>query len=494
MNFDEYRKYDGLGLAKLIATGQITSAECLEVAIARSEKINPVINAVVVRMNEIARARSHQPLSGPFAGVPFLIKNLEQQYAGALTANGCRGLKDSSQRPAHHAEITQRWLDSGVVVFGQTNTPEFGLTPTTEPIIFGPTNNPWDVSRSPGGSSGGSAAAVAAGVVPMAGGNDVGGSIRIPASMCGLFGFKPGRGRTPWGPEHGEVMHGAAVNHVLTRSVRDSAAMLDASHGSEMPASFHLAPPTRPYLQEVMREPGRLRIAYSVISPLGSEISPEAVLAVHNSAKLLDKLGHDVVACSPAIDWSQLFMDLMTMMYANAAFFVARTQKETGCSKNGFEPDTLIMAGFGRALRADEYVASLARWEDYRRITNNFLAEHDVFMTPTVAFPPPLTGANATPRHEQVLVNLLQSLGLSRKLLNSARLREKVFSTLQLVPFTELANLTGTPAMSVPLHWTAEGLPIGVHFMAGPSKEDLLFRLASQLEQAQPWFDNVPPS
>jgi amidase len=492
MHFEEYRKYDGLGLAQPIAAGEITGAECLAVARARSEKVNPLLNAIVVPMDDVALARARCLLSGPFAGVPFLSKNLEQQYAGILSANGCRALKESSLRPTDHAEITRRWLQSGIVIFGQTNTPEFGLMPVTEPRAFGPSRNPWDVSLSPGGSSGGSAAAVAAGIVPMAGGNDVGGSIRIPASMCGLFGFKPGRGRTPWGPDHGEVMHGAAVHHVLTRSVRDSAAMLDASHGSEMCASFLLAPPARPYQQELTRDPGRLRIAFSVASPLGTDISPEAVIAVQNAAELLEHLGHEVEADSPAIDWPQFFTDVMTMMYANAAFFVTRTQKETGCSKHGFEPDTLVMARFGRAIRADEYVASLARWEDYRRVTNSFLARHDVFMTPTVAFPPPAIGANATPRYEYGLVDLLQSCGLSRRLLGSARLKDKVISTLQRVPFTELANLTGTPAMSVPLHWSADGLPVGVHFMAGPAKEDVLFRLASQLEKAQPWFGKVP--
>lgn len=493
MNFHEYRQHDGLGLAKFVAAGDVTASELLEIAIARTEAINPKINAVIVRMDEIARQRVRDTLTGPFSGVPFLLKNLEQQYAGVLSAHGCKGIKDSNIRPTQHAEITRRWLNSGVVIFGQTNTPEFGLAPVTEPLIFGPTNNPWNLARSPGGSSGGSAAAIAAGIVPMAGGNDVGGSIRIPAAVCGLFGFKPGRGRTPCGPEHGELMHGAAVNHLLTRSVRDSAAMLDASHGKERPASFHVAPPERPYLQEVGRDPGILRIAFSARSPLGAEISPEAVLAVNNTAMLLESLGHQVEIREPSIDWAQMFDDVLTMMYANAAFFIAQTQKATGCGKDGFEPDTVLMAGFGRAIRADEYVTSLARWLDYQRITNEFLSGYDVYMTPTVAFPPPLTGENASPRHQQRIVNFLQSLGMSRILRRSSKLQEKVRDTLKQVPFTELANLTGTPAMSVPLHWTSDALPLGVHFMTGPSQEGLLFRLAAQLEQAQPWFSRVPP-
>ena len=491
MSFSAYRQHDGLGLARLVASGEVTASELLEIAITRTEAVNPTINAVVVRMNALARARCNDVLTGPFAGVPFLSKNLEQDYAGVMSANGCKGVMRSKMVPAKHSEITQRWLRSGVVIAGQTNTPEFGLLPITEPLLFGPTKNPWNLARSPGGSSGGSAAAVAAGIVPMAGGNDVGGSIRIPAAVCGLFGFKPGRGRTPWGPERGETMHGAASQHVLTRSVRDSAAMLDATHGSELPASFHIVPPERPYLQEVGRDPGKLRIAFSDSSPVG-DISPDAVLAVNDAARLLMSLGHEVEMAAPAIDWEQMFADVMTMMYANAAFVVTQVQTATGCGKEGFEPDTLLMAAFGRAIRADEYVASLGRWQDYQRITNQFLSSYDVFMTPTVAFPPPLTGENATPRHEQVVVGWLQAMGMSRVLLRSAKLKEKVHGALRHIPFTELANLTGTPAMSVPLHWTPDGMPLGVHFMAAPSQEGLLFRLAAQLEQAQPWFHRVP--
>lgn len=492
MKFHEYRQHDGLGLAQLVAAGEVTASELLELALARTEAVNPSINAVIIPMEEIARQRVGASLDGPFAGVPFLLKNLEQNFAGVTTSNGCQGIKDKGILATRHAEITQRWLNAGVVIFGQTNTPEFGLAPITEPLAWGPTRNPWDLARSPGGSSGGSAAAIAAGIVPMAGGNDVGGSIRIPSAVCGLFGFKPGRGRTPSGPERGEMVHGAAIHHVLTRSVRDSAAMLDASHGKELAAAFHIAPPERPYLEEVVRPPERMRIAYGARSPLGTEVSPEAVLAVDNAAKLLESLGHFVEPAEPPIDWAQMFEDVLAMLYANTAVLVARTRQLTGCGNDGFEPDTLLMAGFGRVIRADDYAASLARWQDYQRIMNEFHLAYDVYMTPTVALPPPLIGEHATPVHEQKIVPLLQALGLSRTLLKSPRLQEKVHSTLKHVPFTELANLTGAPAMSVPLHWTPEGLPLGVHFMAGPSNEGLLFRLAGQLEQAQPWFARVP--
>lgn len=492
MKFDEYRKHDGLGLARLVRSGEVSAAELLEIALARTEAVNPDINALTIRMDQIARARARLPLTGVFSGVPFLLKDMEQQYAGVAYSNGCRALKNMGAAAENHSEITNRWLNAGVVIFGQTNAPELGLLPITEPLAWGATRNPWNLAHTPGGSSGGSAAAIAAGIVPMAGGNDVGGSIRIPAAACGLFGFKPGRGRTPWGPQRGEMMHGAASHHVLTRSVRDSAAMLDASHGSEVASPFHLAPPERPYLEEIGRSPGKLRIAFSVRSPIDTEVAAEAALAVTNATKLLESLGHHVEFAEPEIDWPQMFEDMTSMLYANSAAFVNQIRQLTACGNAGFEPDTLLMAGFGRAIRADEYTESLARWHDYQRIMNEFYLRYDVYMTPTVGTPPPLIGWGATPAHELKIVAFLQAIGMSRTLMKSSKLREKIRETLTFIPFTELANLTGVPAMTVPLHWTAEGLPLGVHFMAGPSSEGLLFRLAAQLEQAQPWFDRVP--
>lgn len=492
MHFDEYRQHDGLGLAALVARREVTAAELLEIALARMQAVNPRLNAVIVPMEDIARSRSRSPLHGPFAGVPFLAKNLKQDYAGVLSSCGCRGIKRHGSPATHHAEITRRWLDAGVVIFGQTNTPEFGLMPITEPSAWGPTRNPWSVDYSAGGSSGGAAAAVAAGMAPIAGGNDVGGSIRIPASACGLFGFKPGRARTPWGPERGEMMHGAAVNHVLTRSVRDSAAMLDATHGQELASSFHLRPPERPYLEEVMLQPEPLRIAFSTSSPLGTKVSDEAVSAVTKTARLLESLGHHVEDVEPPIEWRRMFKDLMTMMYVNAAFFVTEAKRAVGCGNEGFEVDTLIMANFGRAIGAEEFATGLARWNDYQRIMNMFFTAHDVYMTPTVAHPGHLIGALATPRHEQIMARTLQSLGASRWIRHSRQLEAKEQAMLAYVPFTELANLVGAPAMSVPLHWTEKNLPLGVHCMGAPSSEGRLFRLAAQLESAQPWFHKVP--
>lgn len=490
--FKEYGKYDALGLAELVRNKQVTPAELLEAAQARSNEVNPALNAIITPMDDIARARAREPLTGAFAGVPFLVKDLFQEHAGVPTAYGCKALKAARYTPTEHSEIVKRWLDAGVVIFGRTNTPEFGAKGITEPDAWGPARNPWNPEHTPGGSSGGSAAAVAAGIVPMAGGNDGGGSIRLPAGHCGLFGLKPGRGRTPWGPQYGELMHGAAMNHVLSRSVRDSAAMLDATEGPEIGSLFHVTPPPRPYLEEVGRDPGKLRIGFTVKSPIGTEVHPEAVKAVQDAAKLLESLGHHVEEAEPAIDGMQLAQDFITMWFANCAATVAQIKQQTGCGDDGFELDTLAMVAFGRALRAPEYVAGYLRWSEYSRQLGEFHQKYDLQMTPTMAMPPARVGEIHTPRWQQIAMKVLMTLGLTRVVLKSGMIEQMVRDNLKWVPFTQLGNLTGTPAMSVPLHWCANGLPLGVHFVAPHGGEGLLFRLAAQLESAQPWFNKRP--
>ncbi|HXG28131.1 MAG TPA: amidase [Nevskiales bacterium] len=517
MNFDEYRKHDGLGLAELVAKKEVTPAELLEVAIARAEAVNPKLNAIIIPMYDLARERARQALSGPFAGVPFLVKDLFQEYAGVRAAYGCKALKAANYTADAHAEITARWLKAGTVIFGRTNTPEFGAKGITEPDAWGPTRNAWNPAHTPGGSSGGSATAVAAGIVPMAGANDGGGSIRIPASACGLFGLKPGRGRTPWGPRYGELMHGAAMNHIVSRSVRDSAAMLDATHGPELGSLFRIEPPERPYIEEVTRDPGKLRIAFTTRSPIGMPVHPEAVRAVRETAQLLASLGHHVEGAEPEINGLQLAEDFITMWFANCAATVDEIKKQTGCGDSGFELDTLAMVAFGHASRASEYVAGYLRWSDYARKLGEFHQKYDLLMTPTWAMPPARIGEIVTPRWQQVAMKILMALGLTRVVLNSGMIEKMVQENLKWVPFTQLANLTGVPAMSVPLHWTTgeipapqpgdalhperkasqqppavPGLPMGVQFVAPHGGEGLLFRLAGQLEQAKPWFHRVP--
>jgi amidase len=489
----EYMKHDGLGLAELVRKKEVTPAELLEAAIQRADAVNPQINAIVMPMYEIARERAQAALDGPFAGVPFLVKDLFQEYAGVPTAYGCKALKAARFTPTENAEIVNRWLKSGTVIFGRTNTPEFGAKGITETEAWGPCRNPWNLGHTPGGSSGGSAAAVAAGVVPLAGGNDGGGSIRLPAGHCGLFGLKPGRGRTPWGPQYGELMHGAAMNHVLSRSVRDSAAMLDATHGPETSALFHIPPPERPYLEEVNREPGRLKIGFTTRSPIGTAVHPEAVRAVEDAARLLSSLGHHVEMAEPQIDGMQLAKDFLVMWFANCAATVDAVKKQTGSGNAGFELDTLAMAAFGHATRASEYVEGYLRWNDYARRLAEFHQKYDLLMTPTMALPPARVGEIVTPPLHLFLLRIVLALGLERAVLKSGIVEQMAQDNLKWVPFTQIGNLAGVPCMSVPLHWTANGLPLGVHFLSTHGGEGLLFRLAAQLEQARPWADKRPP-
>ena len=491
--FKEYGDYDALGLAELVRGKQVTATELLDAALARAEVVNPKLNAIIIPMHDIARARASGPLEGPFAGVPFLTKDLFQEYQGVRTAYGCKALKAANYTAADFSEITARWLKAGAVIFGRTNTPEFGAKGITEPEAWGPTRNPWNLEHTPGGSSGGSAAAVASRIVPMAGGNDGGGSIRLPAGHCGLFGLKPGRGRTPWGPSYAEMMHGAAMNHVLTRSVRDSAAMLDATHGPEIGSMYRIEPPARPYLEEVTREPGRLKIAFTTKSPIGTAVHPEAVQAARDAAKLLESLGHHVEEAEPAIDGLQLARDFIVMWFANCAATVDVIKQQTGCGNEGFELDTLAMVAFGRVTRASEYVACYMRWNDYTRKLGEFHQKYDLFMTPTMALPPARVGEIATPGWQQVVLKILFALRLSRLILAGGVIEQMVRENLKWVPFTQLGNLTGVPGMSVPLHWTANGLPLGTHFLAPHGGEDVLFRLAGQLERARPWKDRKAP-
>lgn len=488
----DYQQHDGLGLAALVRRGEVSPAELLEAAIARAAEVNPKLNAIITPMHEIARERARMPLQGPFAGVPFLIKDLFQDYAGVPSAYGCKALKVARHTPEVHSEITQRWLDAGVVVFGRTNTPEFGAKGITEPDAWGATRNPWNLDHTPGGSSGGSAAAVAAGVVPLAGGNDGGGSIRLPAGHCGLFGLKPGRGRTPWGPQYGELMHGAAMNHVVSRSVRDSAAMLDASHGPEIGSLFRIEPPERPYLEEVTRSPGRLKIGFTTRSPIGTQVHPEAVAAVTKAAALLESLGHHVEEAEPQVDGMQLAKDFIVMWFANCAATVDQIRSMSGCGNDGFELDTLAMAAFGRATKASGYVEGYLRWSEYTRKLGEFHQNYDLMMTPTMAMPPARVGEIRTPGWQHAALRAILALRLERVLLATGIIEQMVQENLKWVPFTQLGNLTGVPAMSVPLHWTAAGLPLGVHFVAAHGGEGLLFRLAGQLEHAAPWAARRP--
>lgn len=490
MNFEEYRACDATALAELVRNKAVTAAELLEIALQRAEAVKH-LNTIVMPMTDIARQRATDELSGAFAGVPFLLKDLMQEYAGVPHSMGNKALKKAGFKADEHGEIVKRWLAAGLVPFGRTNTPEFGTKAITEPEAWGATRNPWHTDHIPGGSSGGSAAAVAAGIVPLAGANDGGGSIRIPAACCGLFGLKPGRGRTPMGPLTGEQMHGAVTNHVVTRSVRDSAAMLDAVSGPEVASLFHIAPPETAFLDAIKRPPRPLKIAVSTESAFGA-VDAEAKQAVVTAVKLLLDAGHEVIEATPAIDVKQLARDFLMMWFVNCTLMVKEVKRLTGCGSEGFELDTLAIAALGRCYRAEDYAAAYQRWLLYTRQLGEFFTQYDLLLTPTLAAPPAKIGEIATPGWQKQALKVVLATHTSRLLLESGIVDKMANENLKWVPFTQLANLTGVPAMSVPLHWCKNGLPLGVQFVGPHSSEALLLQLAAQLEQAAPWFNRVP--
>ena len=491
MKFDEYVKLDAMAMADLVQRGEVTALELLELAIARAEAVNGSLNAIIHPLYDHARKQIEAGLNGPLAGVPMLVKDLYQEMQGAPHHMGNAALKARNVTSPYDSTIVKRWKAAGLVPFGRTNTPEFGAKGITEPEAWGITRNPWNTDHTPGGSSGGSAAMVAAGAVPVAGANDGGGSIRIPAAYCGLFGLKPGRGRTPWGPAFTEAMHGIAVNHVVSRSVRDSALVLDTSSGREPGSLFDIAPPAQSYLSYTQTPPGKLRIAFSTESPLGTPVSPEAVKAVEKTVALLQSLGHEVEEASPTIDMRQVCMDWLNIWFAQCAGTVATIREQTGCGLQEFEADTLAMTMVGRAMRGDEYALAQARWQDSMIALDAFLETRDFWLTPTVAEPPLKIGEHETPKFLKAMSRTLAALGAGKLVKLTGQLEQQALQNLAAVPFTQLANITGVPAMSVPLHWCDNGLPLGVQFVGTHGDEGKLLSLAAQLEQAQPWMDRV---
>lgn len=491
MNFNEYKQYDGMGLAELVANKEVSASELLEVAIARAEEVNPKLNALVQPLYEAARKQAQNPISGPLSGVPFLVKDYFQQVAGAPHYQGNTGLKRLQHTAKEDSEIVKRWRASGAVIFGRTSTPEFAIKGITEPDSYGACRNPWNTNHTPGGSSGGSAAMVAAGVVPFAGANDGGGSIRIPAATTGLFGLKPSRGRTPWGSDFVESIHGMAVNHVVSRSVRDTALLLDLTHGSEMGSLSHLQGPQSSYLNSVSQPPKKLKIAFSTQSPTGSKPHPEAVKAIENTVKLLQELGHEVKEAAPSMNNQAMLLDWLTLWSVNCAESV-RQAKALGVKDNEFEVDTRVMATVGAGVPVTEYAQAYYRMQHYNQTWAQFLQNYDLWLTPTIAMPPAEIGSLATPWIHQLASKITLAFKAGFIIRATGLMEEMSLKNLQYTPFTQLANLMGTPAMSVPLHWCENGLPLGVQFMAGQGEEELLLSLAGQLEQAAPWKDRRP--
>jgi len=488
MDFTRYRSLDALAMAKLVADGEVKPAELLAAARDRAAAVNPKLNAIIRPMDDIADARAAEELTGPFAGVPFLLKDLGQDYAGVPTSAGCQALRD--QTPTEHATVVQRWLDAGLVIFGKTNTPEFGSKGITEPKLWGPTRNPWNLAHTPGGSSGGSAAAVAAGIVPVAGANDGGGSIRIPAACCGLVGLKAGRGVIPHGPAEGEGGGGLSTHGVVSRSVRDTAAMLDVLASADPYAPY--LPATRPpghYLAEAGREPGRLRIGVRATSALNERPSPEARAALDDATSLLRELGHEVTDVEQIVDEKAMATDFLTAWYVKTAQLVAEARAAGG---DGFETDTLIIAELGRVTDALSVETTRSRWHGYTRALVDFHRSYDLLLTPTLAREPLRIAEVATSAFETAAGMALVRLRAGKLLRRVGLIEAAVLANLGWVPFTQLANLTGRPAISVPLYWTDGELPLGVQFVAPLGGEGTLLRLAAQLETARPWFDRLP--
>ncbi|MBL8351491.1 MAG: amidase [Burkholderiaceae bacterium] len=494
MRHDEYLAHDACALAARVAAGDVSAGELLDLALAQLARVQPHINAVVRSLEPQARAQLAGRLSGPLAGVPLLIKDSVQDYAGTPTGYGSRALRANTA--TEHSAIVRRLLGAGAVIFGKTNLPELGLKGVTDPLAHGRASNPWDLSRTPGGSSGGSAAAVAAGVLPMATGNDGGGSIRIPAACCGLFGLKPSRGRVSVGPGLNELWFGLSQDGVISRSVRDSALALDLLAGPEPGDPFTIAPPAAPFAELARRAPAPLRIGFTTASPLGTPVHAEAAAAVRRSAEGLAGLGHRVDEAQPAIDGAALARSYLHVYFGQIPATLDQALAR-GAREADFEPLTRIMASLGRSLPASRLTAELMAANTYARALGRFFQAHDLLLTPTLACPPVPHGHGDPPPAQLRLLQGLRRLGLLGALgrlgLLDRAIDDILRDNMSAVPFTQLANLTGVPAMSVPLHWTADGLPLGVQFVAPFGAEATLLQLAGQLEAAQPWFDRVSP-
>ncbi|WP_033434973.1 amidase [Saccharothrix syringae] len=485
MDERDYLGHDGLALAGLVASGEVRAEELLAAARDRARAVNPEVNAVCTWLDDHADQRVAGELSGPFAGVPFLLKDLHQDIAGTPTANGCRAL---AGRPAEHTgTVVGRWLDAGLVVFGKTNTPEFGSKGITEPELHGPTRNPWAPDRTPGGSSGGAAAAVAAGIVPVAAASDGGGSIRIPAACTGLVGLKPGRGLVPSGPVESEPLNGLATAGVISRTVRDTAAMLDVISGPDAMSPYAPAVPEGSFLDRLDEAPAPLRVGYTTRCALRAQPHPEAVRAVEHAAALLTDLGHHVEEVDPPHDDRQLARDFLVTWFVHQAVEVARVRRLTGAGDEGFEQDTLLMAALGRTFGAVEFHEAQERRRSYVAALASFHEGHDLLLTPTLGEPPIRVGSLETPGYLRTLARAVLRTRTTGVLRHLGAVDQVVERNLRWVPYTQLANVTGRPAISLPLHRTPDGLPMGVQFLGRLGAEGVLLRLARQLEVAAPW-------
>jgi len=496
--FPEYDSLDGLALAALIRTKEISTSEVVHAALARIRARNPALNAVVrvleqQALSQAAAQRTDAPTDAPFFGVPILIKDLQATIAGVPTSHGTRVLQ--AVVPPSDSELVARYRRAGAVFVGKTNTPEFGLTPFTESEALGVARNPWDSTRTTGGSSGGSGAAVAARMVPIAHGGDGGGSLRIPASCNGVFGLKPTRGRMPTGPLLGDIWRGFAQEHVITRSVRDSAAMMDCSAGEDPGTPVACPAQARPFLDEVTTEPGRLRIAMTATPFFGNHVHADCRAALADAAALLESLGHDVVEAAPPIDGAALARSFLTVVAAECRADIEwlGAQLERAPRRDDVEVATWALGVLGRHFRASDYAVAVRALQVAGRTIGQFMTQYDALITPTLADPPFVIGSMQPTSVERTALSVLGALGLGSVIGSGRLLNDMVDKAFGFMPYTPIFNVTGQPAMSVPLYWNADGLPIGTHVVGRFGDEATLFRIAGQLERARPWAGRVPP-
>lgn len=475
MTLSEYCSYDGLGLAALVRAGEVTPAELTQIALTGIERLNPQLGAVisVLREQPAAQIASGLP-DGPFTGVPFLVKTLVAHAAGVPMEMGSRLAKGLAL--PHDTELVARFRRAGLVIVGTTTTPEFGYNATTESVLHGPTRNPWDLQRSSGGSSGGAGAVVSAGITPLAHANDGGGSIRVPASCCGLVGLKPTRGRTPTGPDYSDPLNGLGIEFALTRSVRDAAALLDAVAGPDAGAPHWAEPPVGSFAQASTQAPGRLRIAWMARPLSGVAVDPACVAALHDTVRLLESLGHELVEAAPVVDAEALFLATHRVWAANLTHWMQGLAAATGrqISEDTVESSSLACYRYGSRLTATELLQALDTHGAISRTVGQFFAQYDAVLSPTLARP-------ALP---------LGVLDANAPGIDAEAWTRQVF---EFTPFTSLYNTTGQPAISLPLSMSPDGLPIGMQLAGRFADEATLLRLAAQLEQARPWRDRRPP-
>jgi amidase len=484
-----YQNYDGLGLAELIKKKELHPKEVVAEAIKTIEQHNPKLNAVINKFYASAEIMAENvELQGSFAGVPMLVKDIAQEIGGERITFGSKAYQN--YRSKADSNYIKNVRKTGAIFLGQTNIPEFALMGITEPEIYGPARNPWNTDHTPGGSSGGSAAAVASGMVPIAGANDGGGSIRIPGAYCGLFGMKPTRGRTPVGPFYGRYWQGASVDLILSRSVRDSAAMLDAISDFEKGAAFHVLPFESSYLNQVHTGINKkLNIAFTVQSPLGTEVQPDCKEAVLKTAKYLEAIGHNVVEKEASTDGKILAHSYLTMYFGEVAALLTSLNDVLGrkVTMSDVEMTTWIIGLVGKATSAEEFVLGLREWDKAAIEMETFHETYDLYMTPTTAMLPARIGELQPSKSEKLAMQAAGKLGVGGILKKLGIVEQVAQNNLKRTPFTQLANLTGQPAMTVPVHLSQNGLPVGVQFMAARGREDLLYSLAGELEQSDLW-------